>query len=133
VGRSQDRVEYCLVGRIRETIQILIDSEYCGLSANNIRRSYVVKKLLGLALVMAIAVSAIPYARSVGTPPSPPGVPADNWIPFSDYAGFVVAPADSLPSRDKPPAGTVRGYFVIRQGKSWMRVDSEQEPLSRRI
>jgi hypothetical protein len=85
------------------------------------------KAIFSLLLVAAFLASAVPYARSLGTPPSPPGVPADNWIPFSDSAGFVVTPGDSLQSRDKPPAGTVKGYFMVRQGKSWKRVDSEQE------
>jgi hypothetical protein len=91
------------------------------------------KKVFGLALIIAIVMSVVPYARSLGTPPSPLGVPADNWIPFSDYAGFVVTSGDSLPSKDKPPASTVKGYFMVRQGKSWKRVDSEQEPSGRRI
>jgi hypothetical protein len=91
------------------------------------------KAMFSLIVLAAFLVSAVPHARSLGTPPSPPGVAADNWISFSDSAGFVVTPGDSLQSRDKPPAGTVKGYFMVRQGKSWKRVDSEQEPSGRRI
>jgi hypothetical protein len=83
------------------------------------------KVMFSLLFAAAFLVSAVPYARSLGTPPSPPGVPADNWIPFSDYAGFVITPRDSLPSRDKLAAGTVKGYFMVRQRQSWLRVDSE--------
>jgi hypothetical protein len=85
------------------------------------------KVIFSLLLVAAFLVIAVPHARSLGTPPSPPGVAADNWISFSDSAGFVVIPGDLLPSRDKPLAGTVKGYFMVRQGKSWLRVDSAQE------
>jgi hypothetical protein len=81
------------------------------------------KAIFGLFLAAVFLVSVVPHARSLGIPPSPPGVAADNWISFSDSAGFVVTPGDSLPSRDKPAAGTVKGYFMVRQGKSWLRVD----------
>jgi hypothetical protein len=51
------------------------------------------KRLLGLVLAIAIVVTVVPYARSLGAPPAPPGVSAKNWIPFGDAAGFVVTQA----------------------------------------
>jgi len=84
------------------------------------------KKVLGLLLVVAIIVGAVPYARSLGIPPAPPGVPANNWIPIGDSAGFVITHNNApLASPTKP--GAVRGYFMVRPGNSWLRVDSEPE------
>jgi hypothetical protein len=84
------------------------------------------KKVLGLLLVVAIIVSVVPYARSLGMPPSPPGVSAADWIPLGDAAGFVITHNTApLVSPTKP--GAVRGYFMVRPGNSWLRVDSEPE------
>jgi hypothetical protein len=84
------------------------------------------KKVLGLLLVVAIIVGAVPYARSLGMPPSPPGVSATDWIPLGDTAGFVITHNNApLVSPTKP--GAVRGYFMVRPGNSWLRVDSEPE------
>jgi hypothetical protein len=84
------------------------------------------KKVLGLLLVVAIIVGAIPYARSLGMPPLPPGVSASDWIPLGDAAGFVITHNNGpLASPTKP--GAVRGYFMVRLANSWMRVDSEPD------
>jgi hypothetical protein len=83
------------------------------------------KRLLGLVLAIAIVVTVVPYARSLGAPPSPPGVPTKNWIPFGDAAGFVVT--QPLPGDPRPAAGMVKGYFVVRQTNNWLRVDSGQD------
>ena len=47
-------------------------------------------RLFGLLLVVVIAIGAMPYARSLGTPPPPRGVAADHWISMGDAAGFVI-------------------------------------------
>jgi hypothetical protein len=83
------------------------------------------KRLIGLLLAIAIVVSVVPYARSLGTPPSPPGVSAKNWIPFGDAAGFVVT--QPLPGDPIPAPGAVKGYFMVRQGDNWLRVESRQD------
>ena len=36
------------------------------------------KKLFGLLLIVAVAVVAIPIARSLGVPPAPPGISAND-------------------------------------------------------
>jgi hypothetical protein len=83
-------------------------------------------KVLGLLSVVAIIVGAVPYARSLGVPPSPPGISASDWIPLGEAAGFVITRNTSpLSSPTKP--GAVRGYFMVRPSNSWLRVDSEAE------
>ncbi len=84
------------------------------------------KKVLGLLLVVAVIVGVVPYARSLGMPPSPPGVSASDRIPLGDAAGFVITHNNApLASPTKP--GAVRGYFMVRLGNSWLRVDSEPD------
>jgi hypothetical protein len=82
------------------------------------------KKLLCLVFVLVV-LGAIPAARSLGTPPLPPNISADNWIPLGDAAGFVITRSSFAESR--PAAGTIKGYFVVRQGNRWLRVDSRAE------
>jgi hypothetical protein len=78
------------------------------------------KKVLALLLVTAIIVGAVPYARSLGVPPSPPGVSANDWIPLGDAAGFVITHNNApLSSPTKP--GAVKGYFMVRLSNSWLR------------
>lgn len=83
------------------------------------------KPLLGFLLVIAIVVSVVPYARSLGAPPSPPGVSAKNWIPLGDAAGFVIS--RPLPGDPMPAPGAVKGYFMVRQGSNWLRVETGQD------
>ena len=85
------------------------------------------KSLSGLLLALAIVVTAVPYARSVGTPSSPPGIPAKSWIALGDDAGFVITSGASVPSATRSSPGTVNGYFMVHQGKLWLRVDSQPE------
>jgi hypothetical protein len=47
-------------------------------------------KVLSLLLVAAIAVAAIPHARGLGAPESPPGVAADRWIAMGEAAGSLL-------------------------------------------
>jgi hypothetical protein len=86
-----------------------------------------VKKLFGLFLVIGIVVGAVPYARSLGTPPSPPDIAAKRWIAMGDGAGFVITLGDSISGAAKLTPGTVKGYFMVRQGNTWLRVDSQPE------
>ena len=83
------------------------------------------KRLIGLLLAIAIVVSVVPYARSLGTPSSPLNIAAKNWIPLGDTAGFVIT--RPLPGDPWPAAGMVKGYFMVRQGNDWLRVDSGQD------
>jgi hypothetical protein len=84
------------------------------------------KTLLALVLVFAVAFGIVPYARSLGSPASPPGISAKNWISFGETAGFVITGngydlRNGLRSEDP---NVVRGYFVIRRANSWVRIDS---------
>jgi hypothetical protein len=83
------------------------------------------KRLFGLLVAVAIVITAVPYARSLGAPPSPPNIAAKNWIPLGDAAGFVII--RPLPGDLMPAPGVVKGYFMVRQGNSWLRVDSGQD------
>ena len=81
-------------------------------------------KLVSLLLVVAIAFAAIPYARSLGAPDGPPGITADHWIPMGEAAGFVVTEtANDLRKGLRTDPNAVRGYFMVRRGQAWMRVD----------
>jgi hypothetical protein len=82
------------------------------------------KQILGMVLAALIVISVAPYARSLGSSSPPPGVSANDWIPFGDAAGFVIAHDKSVPTAINPPAGTVKGYFMVRRKDSWLRVDS---------
>jgi hypothetical protein len=84
------------------------------------------KTLLALVLVCAVTVGVVPYARSLGSPASPPGISANNWIPFGETAGFVITGngydlRNGLRSEDP---NVVRGYFMIRRANTWVRIDS---------
>jgi hypothetical protein len=82
-------------------------------------------KVLGLLLVVAIIVGAVPYARGLGAPSLPPGVSAENWISFGDAAGFVIR--HPLPGDATLRPGMVKGYFMVRKGNNWLKVDSDQD------
>jgi hypothetical protein len=82
------------------------------------------KRIFGLFLVVAIAVSVVPYARSLGNPSPPSGVSASDWIPFGDSAGFVITHDNPLPGATRSTPGMVRGYFMVRHTNIWLRVDS---------
>ena len=81
-------------------------------------------KIFGLLLVLAIAIGAMPYARSLGTPAPPRGVTADHWVPMGDSAGFVVTGDSSDPRKGLKEGGSeqVKGYFMIRRGGAWSRI-----------
>ena len=88
------------------------------------------KMLLALVLVCAVTVGVVPYARSLGSPASPPGVSANNWIPFGETAGFVITgngydPKKGLKSENP---NVVTGYFMIRRANIWVRIDSSPQP-----
>jgi hypothetical protein len=82
------------------------------------------KKLFGLLLIVAVAIVAIPIARSFGVLPAPPGISTNDWIPLGETAGFVITRANGpLGEQSKP--GFVRGYFMVRQASAWLRVESD--------
>jgi hypothetical protein len=85
-------------------------------------------KLLSLLLVATIAIAAIPYARGLGSPEAPPGIPADHWISMGTAAGFVITGTDNdlrKGFRDEP--NVVKGYFMVRPAKTWVRVEAGRE------
>jgi len=83
------------------------------------------KRIIALLLAIAIVVSVVPYARSLGTSSSPPNIAAKNWIALGDAAGFVIT--RPVPGDPWPAAGMVKGYFMVRQGSDWLRVESGQD------
>jgi hypothetical protein len=68
------------------------------------------KKLFGLLLIFAVLAAAIPVARSLGAPPAPPGISANDWIPLGDTAGFVITHTNA-PLGEPAKPGFVRGYL----------------------
>jgi hypothetical protein len=85
-------------------------------------------KVFTALLVATIAITAIPYARGLGTPEAPPGIAADHWISMGNTAGFVITgTANDLHKglRDEP--NVVMGYFMVRPAKTWVRVDAGRE------
>ena len=81
-------------------------------------------KNFGLLLIVAIAVGIIPYARSLESPAPPPGVAAGHWVSMGDAAGFVITGNASDPKKGLTDGGRdqVKGYFLIRQGRTWSRI-----------
>jgi hypothetical protein len=85
-------------------------------------------KMLSLLLVATIAIAAIPYARGLGTPEAPPGIAADHWIPMGEAAGFVITDAaNDLRKGLRNEPNVVKGYFMVRSGKTWVRVEAGPE------
>ena len=82
-------------------------------------------KILSLLLVATIAITAIPYARGLGTPEAPPGIAADHWIPMGEAAGFVITDtANDLRNGLRTEPNVVKGYFMVRPAKTWIKVEA---------
>jgi len=85
-------------------------------------------KVLTLLLVTVIAIAAIPYARGLGRPEAPPGIAADHWIAMGDAAGFVITDAaNDLRKGLRSEPNVVKGYFMIRPAKAWVKVEAGSE------
>ena len=85
-------------------------------------------KLLSFLLLGAIAIAAIPYARGLGTPEAPPGITADRWISMGNVAGFVITgTANDMRKGLRNEPNVVKGYFMVRPAKTWVRVDAGRE------
>jgi len=85
-------------------------------------------KMLSLLLVAAIAIAAIPYARGLGTPEAPPGIAVDHWIAMGDAAGFVITDtANDLRKGLRNEPNVVKGYFMVRPAKTWVKVEAGPE------
>ena len=85
-------------------------------------------KMLRLLLVAAIAIAAIPYARGLGAPEAPPGIAVDHWIAMGDAAGFVITDtANDLRKGLRNEPNVVKGYFMVRPAKTWVKVEAGPE------
>jgi len=85
-------------------------------------------KILSFLLVATIAIAAIPYARGLGTPEAPPGIAADHWIPMGEAAGFVITNiANDLRNGLRTKPNVVKGYFMVRPAKTWVKVEAGPE------
>jgi hypothetical protein len=81
-------------------------------------------KILSLLLLATITIAAIPYARGLGNPEAPTGVAADHWIAMGEAAGFVITEtSNDLRKGLRTEPNAVRGYFMVRRGRTWMPVD----------
>lgn len=81
-------------------------------------------KILSLLLIAAVVFAAVPYARGLGTPEAPPGIAADHWIAMGEAAGFVITDtANDLRKGLRTDPTAVRGYFMVRLARAWVRVD----------
>jgi hypothetical protein len=85
------------------------------------------KKVLGLIVVAAIVGGMGPYARGTGNAGLPPDISADNWIALGDMAGFVVTNGDSSMGSTRS-VGVAKGYFMVRRGSTWLRIDTSPDP-----
>jgi hypothetical protein len=86
-------------------------------------------KMLGLLLLSAIVIAAVPHALGLGAPDAPAGVPADHWIPMGEAAGFVITDtANDFRKGLRTDPNVVTGHFMVRRGRSWMRVESGSDP-----
>jgi len=85
-------------------------------------------KMLRLLLVAAIAIAAIPYARGLGAREAPPGIAVDHWIAMGDAAGFVITDtANDLRKGLRNEPNVVKGYFMVRPAKTWVKVEAGPE------
>jgi hypothetical protein len=86
-------------------------------------------KVFGLLIIVAIAIAIIPYAHSLGSPASPNGVAADHWVAIGDAAGFVITGVGSDPKKGlkEGERDQVKGYFMIRRGRTWARISNEPD------
>jgi hypothetical protein len=90
-------------------------------------------KILSLLLVASIAIAAIPYARGLGNPETPPGAAADHWVAMGDAAGFVITDSAKDVRRGlRTDSNTVRGYFKVspRPNLDASRPNSRNRSLS---
>ena len=80
---------------------------------------------LPAALLAAVIVIAIaPYARSVDAPSLPPGVNADHWIVVGKGAGLVITDEPVWTGGKWRSDGPIAGYFMVRRGDTWRRVEA---------
>jgi len=90
-------------------------------------------KVLGLILVCSIAFGSVPFALSIERPfDHPPGIAEENWVPMGAAAGFVITTvANDMRNglRDEP--NVLAGYFMVRRGKSWSRIQSNEAEVYR--
>lgn len=84
------------------------------------------KKLIGAALIAVIVLGLVPFARSIDAPTIPPGIDPGNWVPMGDSAGFVISKGGSSMG-SAAPVGVVKGYFMVRNGSTWFRIDASPD------
>jgi hypothetical protein len=86
-------------------------------------------KILALVLSIAVLIAVVPHAFGLGAPDAPAGIPADHWIPMGEAAGFVITDtANDLRNGLRSERNVVKGYFMVRRARSWMRVEPGSEP-----
>lgn len=93
------------------------------------------KILFPIAIAALICALAMPNARSALGMERPSGVAAEAWVPMGDSAGFVVtghslpSGMNAIPDRNVMiPRPALRGYFVVKRGDAWYRVDTIPDP-----
>jgi hypothetical protein len=85
-------------------------------------------KILTLLLVALVAIAAMPHARGLGNPEPPPGIRADHWIAIGEAAGFVITDtANDLRKGLRNEPNVVKGYFMVRPGKFWIKAEAGPE------
>jgi hypothetical protein len=97
------------------------------------RRGRQMNKVLGLILVCSIALGSVPFARSIERPADrPPGIAEANWVPMGVAAGFVITTvANDMRNGMRDEPNVLAGYFMVRHGKSWVRVQSTETGVYR--
>jgi hypothetical protein len=85
-------------------------------------------KLLGVLLAMAVVLGAVPIARSIEPPSTPPGILDRNWIPMGNAAGFVITNGDrDAQGQSASVTGVAKGYLMVRRSGRWLKVNSGLE------
>jgi hypothetical protein len=76
------------------------------------------------AVLVPLVLASLAFAaaaRGAGLPHGPPGVAATAWVPITADLGFVVErSAAGRNTGETPPA---MGYFVVKRGSGWLRLD----------
>jgi hypothetical protein len=94
------------------------------------RASSLLSTAAALAILTAMPQAQGSNAANAPAPTRPAGVPAADWVPISRNLGFVIEEQPDDRTEDSIPA--VKGYFVVRQGARWLRVEPAA-PLAHRI
>ena len=101
-------------------------------------------KLAQFTALALFAISSATFAADEPKPPArPPGIKESNWIPITETYGFAITQdttgstktsgsstivVDGVARRYAPTTKSFLGYYAVRRGAQWCRIDVEPNP-----